>query len=266
MSLGGGHFRSPSECDRADAARKAIIDNLRSAGIATVAAAGNEGAPDGLSAPACVSSAVSVGAVTALDRVAAFSNSSSSISLLAPGVSIVSAFPPDGFARISGTSQATPFVSGAFAVLSQRIGRGDVDAVLAALTSTGTPVPDPRNGLLKPRIAMQQALDALAGGPSEAGLQVTPDGARTLISKDVARERWAITLNHYDGTVTGNVFFPGGGEPQFVWCRRVDDDGNPDAVTLSCSGAARCGAAPCGAAAWEALGEVTIPAAFFLPP
>ncbi|MEZ4618427.1 MAG: hypothetical protein R2867_23335 [Caldilineaceae bacterium] len=42
--------------------RKAAIDNLRSVGIATIAAAGNEGHTNGISAPACISSVVSVGA------------------------------------------------------------------------------------------------------------------------------------------------------------------------------------------------------------
>lgn len=248
--------------------RKAIIDNLRSVGVPTIAASGNESSGSALSAPACISSAVSVGAVTELDQVASFSNSASFLTLLAPGVRILSSVPPDGFALISGTSQATPFVAGAFAILNQRLGRADVSAVLGALTPTGVPVRYPRNGLLKPRIAIDRALDALPVARSASGLQVTPDGARTLISKDVAGERWAITLDR-DGTVTGNVFLPGGGEPAFVSCERVSDDGNRDPsavlITFSCAGAGRCTSEPCTADAWTPLGEVTLPGSFFLP-
>jgi hypothetical protein len=73
-----------------------------------------------------------------------------------------------------------------------------------------------------------------APGDRESGLQVTPDRARVLISKDVGGERWAITRNFDDATVTGNVFSPGGGEPAFLWCEDVSDEGKPDVVRLSC--------------------------------
>ena len=87
MSLGGStKFTSP--CDSAEAARKAAIDTLRSVGIGTVIASGNERFTDGLSAPACISTAVSVGSTTKTDAVSSFSNSASFLSLLAPGSSL----------------------------------------------------------------------------------------------------------------------------------------------------------------------------------
>ena len=70
LSLGGGLFGS--NCD--DEPYKPFIDNLRAAGIATVIAAGNDGSTNQISAPACVSSAVSVGATTKDDQVASYSN------------------------------------------------------------------------------------------------------------------------------------------------------------------------------------------------
>jgi hypothetical protein len=60
-----------------------------------------------------------------------------------------------------------------------------------------------------------------ADAAGASGAQVTPDGRRALISKDVGGQRWAINRNQ-DGTVTGNVFFPGGGPPQFVFCPERD--------------------------------------------
>ena len=51
------------------------ISNLRSAGIATVVAAGNDSHPHGLSEAACVPGAVSVGAVNSADQVPSWSNS-----------------------------------------------------------------------------------------------------------------------------------------------------------------------------------------------
>jgi subtilisin len=74
MSLGGGRFPNQSSCDAAVAATKAAIDNLRSFDIATVVSSGNDGFIDALSAPSCISTAVSVGATTNTDSIVFFSN------------------------------------------------------------------------------------------------------------------------------------------------------------------------------------------------
>jgi subtilisin family serine protease len=60
MSLGGGFHTTNCDTD----SRKAAIDNLRSAGIATVIASGNDGYTNAIGAPACISSSISVGATT----------------------------------------------------------------------------------------------------------------------------------------------------------------------------------------------------------
>ena len=107
---------------------------------------------------------------------------------------------------------------------------------------------------------------ALAQGA--AGTRTTPDGKQVLISKDVGSERWAISMNLDDGTVTGNVFRPGA-EPSFVWCERKGDDGSLDPVNgeirYSCRGASPCDASPCETSAWTTLGDVSLPGSFFLP-
>lgn len=270
MSLGGGSFASQLACDQQDSARKAIIDQLRSVGIATVAASGNEGSTDAMSAPGCISSVISVGATTKSDQIPSFSNSASFLTLLAPGRFILSSVPTSSFQEISGTSEATPHVAGAFAILSQKLGGGNVDTVLSALQSTGSPIEDPRNGIVKPRIRIYDALLELPDPGQPSGVQITPDGARTLISKDVGNERWAITYNPDDDTVTGNVFSPGGGEPQFVWCQRTGDNGDPDPYTVqidfTCSGAGACDSLSCPTGEWSLIAQVTLPGSFLLPP
>src|SRR5215470_439844 len=64
---------------------KSAIDQLRSVKIATIAASGNDGSTAGMNSPACISSAVSVGAVDKNNVIPFYSNIGSFLSLLAPG-------------------------------------------------------------------------------------------------------------------------------------------------------------------------------------
>lgn len=152
MSLGGGRYFSNCDSDT----RKAIIDNLRSAGIATVIASGNNGYTDSMGAPACISSAVSVGSTTKSDAISSFSNSASFLSLLAPGSSINSSVPGGGFASLNGTSMAAPHVAGAWALLKHKTPTASVTSLLSSLQSTGLGVTD-NGGQTKPRINIADA-------------------------------------------------------------------------------------------------------------
>ncbi len=92
---------------------------------------------------------------------------------------------------------------------------------------------------------LAQSLTAQSDGVGDAtiagvanlqrGIQLTPGGKRVLVNKDVGAERWAITLNRDDGTATGNVFVPGGGEPAFIFCEPL-----PSPNAFSCFGAGPC--------------------------
>jgi subtilisin family serine protease len=175
ISIGGGFYSST--CDFEYPKMKEAIDALSQRGIATVIASGNEAYTNGISFPACISTAVSVGSTddggpgTTADAISIFnttqaSNSSSFLRLLAPGQPIVSSVPNGEFKTKSGTSMATPHVAGAWAVLKSKSPTATVTQVLSALTSTGVPVTDGRNGITKPRIKVDAALNALGGGGS----------------------------------------------------------------------------------------------------
>jgi hypothetical protein len=153
MSLGGGS--STTNCDTDP--RKAAIDNLRAAGIATVIASGNDGSTNAVGFPACISSAITVGSTTKSDTMSSFSNSSPLVELLAPGSSINSSVPGGGFAVFNGTSMATPHVAGAWADLKEVSPSASVSTILSALQSTGKPITDARNGVTKPRIRVLTA-------------------------------------------------------------------------------------------------------------
>jgi len=81
LSLGGAPFTTGT-CDAEP--HKPAIDLLRSVGIATVIASGNNAIVNAISSPACISSAVSVGAVSKTDVVPTFSNTGAVLDLLAP--------------------------------------------------------------------------------------------------------------------------------------------------------------------------------------
>ena len=106
------------------------------------------------------------------------------------------------------------------------------------------------------------ASDAPAAPPS--GVQITPDMNHVLVSKDVGAERWAITRNADDHTVTGNVFAGADSVPKFVWCDQTGEGGGN--VDLRCYGANQCNHAPCTSDQWSPIGAVSLPLTFFEPP
>lgn len=170
LSLGGGRYWS--NCDASQSARKAAIDNLRSVGIATVISSGNSYYKDSMGAPACISTAVSVGATNDVsDKVDSYSNSASFLSLLAPGSWINSAVPGGGLSNWSGTSMATPHVTGAWAMKKQQSPSASVAEILSSLQSTGVSITD-TNGITKKRIKLDTA-----AAPPPPVVPPRPDGS-----------------------------------------------------------------------------------------
>lgn len=116
MSLGGPKDPEVNE----------LVSDLVSSGLVVVAAAGNSNSDACNFSPASAPGVIAVGAVDRGDIKATFSNWGSCVDISAPGVSINSANPKDyGISsRKSGTSQASPFVSGTIATY---ISGGSVD-------------------------------------------------------------------------------------------------------------------------------------------
>lgn len=130
LSLGGGASSS------LDAAVQALVDQ----GITVVAAAGNSAADACNASPARVPGAVTVGATTASDGFASFSNFGSCVDLLAPGSAVKSAYfsSNTATATLSGTSMAAPHVSGVVAQILEA-GAATPAEVQTVLIANGTP-------------------------------------------------------------------------------------------------------------------------------
>ncbi len=178
LSLGGGLF--PGTCDDESPSYKAKIEALKNLGIGTVVSGGNDFNKDprfGLSSPACISTAISVGSTddgscddddrncTIRDFISDFSKRSPSLSLLAPGRWIRSSVTPNqtnrSYLSWSGTSMAAPHVAGAWAVMKQKFPNASVSQILSALQTSGAVINIPGIGI-KPRIQLDAALNSLA--------------------------------------------------------------------------------------------------------
>jgi subtilisin family serine protease len=169
LSLGDG-IRNIAPCSIGNAFATPVANAIK-AGIAVVAAAGNNAYTDGLNQPACTPGVISVGAVydsdlstqglpsgiswgllctdttTAADKITCFSNSASFLTMLAPGANITAA----GITE-AGTSQASPHVAGAVAILRAEFPLETLNQTQARLINSGTKITDPRNGVMLPRL------------------------------------------------------------------------------------------------------------------
>ncbi len=164
LSLGVTGYGASAYCDFASPSMTTAFHDLRSAGIAPVVAAGNDGYTTLISFPACISYAVSVGATTDADAVASFSDRAPIMSLFAPGVSITSSVPigssadvnGTGFSTWDGTSMAAPFITGAFAVYRQFDSGASVDTIVNDFRTTGQSISIPGGAV--PRLNLEAAI------------------------------------------------------------------------------------------------------------
>jgi subtilisin family serine protease len=139
-------------------------------GVIAFASAGNNGSGIAMTAPACLSNVVSVGATNNLDVVAAFSNSNATTDIFAPGVSIVSDSRFGGTATASGTSMASPHAAGCAALLIDSGEALTPAAIETRLKTSPVSVTDATNGLSFPRIdCSYSAVAALRGVINRVG-------------------------------------------------------------------------------------------------
>jgi subtilisin family serine protease len=206
LSLGTGSY--PGACDAAVPAYKTAIDLLRGAGIATVVSAGNAGLTNGMTAPACVSSAISVGASDKNDQLAPYTNRSPVLKLLAPGTSIYSPAPGGGYSFFTGTSMAAAHVVGSWALVKQLNPSADVTSVLNGFVSTAVGIADTANSVTRPRIDVGAAVQATQGIASLVGRLPDFDGSQAsdILWRNSTPGTYAIWLMNGGVMASSSVF------------------------------------------------------------
>jgi subtilisin family serine protease len=180
MSLGS---RSCSQTI-ADAVNYAYFDK----GVVIVAAAGNNGSS--ISYPAKFDPVIAVGATDHNDHRAYFSNYGDELDVVAPGVTIFSTVPNDGYDAFSGTSMASPHVAGvAGLLLAQRphLSNGQVREILRqSADDLGQGGFDPYYGY--GRVNAYQALQMTTPdeppAPEEAGCPPRPCAASIALADE----------------------------------------------------------------------------------
>jgi hypothetical protein len=131
MSLGGG---LSSSLDTA-------VANSIADGVTYAIAAGNENQNACNTSPADVATAITVGSTTTTDARSSFSNFGTCLDIFAPGSSITSSWNTSDTATntISGTSMATPHVTGVAALFLETNPTASPATVAAAIVNGSTP-------------------------------------------------------------------------------------------------------------------------------
>ena len=235
----GDHSSNANPLTTASAQYYSAFANARAAKILPVVAAGNDAHISGISLPAAVVGAVSVGAVydaifgeftaptspkttctdssTAPDLVTCFSNSASFLTLLAPGCRTDGGIQTPPY--MCGTSQATPHVAGAVAVLRSTFPSETLDQTVARLTN-GVQVTDTRgNGITKPRLSLPMALSLppCSYSASPANVSVTASGTTSsnISVSTGAGCSWSATTNSNWITFLSGTSASGSGTVQY---------------------------------------------------
>ncbi len=222
MSLG----RAYEGCDLPE--YEAYAEDLHEAGVAVVAASGNDPDEDEINEPACVPEIVSVGATTIPGdwsdekeydgeleeaKIAHYATVADELDVVAPG-NAFAAVPDNGVipsdspeagstAGFSGTSMAAPHVAAAFAVLQDEAGPVAPEQIRAKLADTGEPVteraPDPDENTAESEVGPYQEIRLDATLEALDAPEVSAENSQLAASGVEEHGRASVTTTVADG-------------------------------------------------------------------
>jgi cysteine-rich repeat protein len=200
MSLSdGGEYNNSSASPCAGTNTANAIQALHAAGVAVFASSGNDGHDQGISFPACVAEAVSVGGVydaalgevswcgnatcttilctdnpTGADVFVCHSSSDELLDLLAPNWQTETAALGGGSVAFGGTSASSPYAAAQAALLLQADDSLTPEQIRTLMKTNGSAIVNPDNGLSFTRSDIGAAL--LAISPATCGNDVIENG------------------------------------------------------------------------------------------
>jgi subtilisin family serine protease len=128
MSLGGGFSQAENDA----------VNALANSGVFIAVAAGNSNADACNSSPSSAANATTVAASTSSDAKASYSNWGACVDLYAPGSNITSTWLNSGTNTISGTSMASPHVTGVAVLYKATYGNASYSTIRSWLTTNAT--------------------------------------------------------------------------------------------------------------------------------
>jgi len=197
------------------------VNEALAAGLVLVSSAGNDYSFDEPSYPAAFDGVIAVAATDHYDNLASFSNFGQWVEVAAPGVNILSTYPgmycgdADCYTWMSGTSMASPIVSGAAALVFASIGGDDpilsstlrsavIDAILNNADHTGALG---QNMLAWTQYGRLNLYAALTGG----GENIAPVADFTYNCNDLTCNFDASSSNDPDGSIVSYAWTFGDG-------------------------------------------------------
>ncbi|MFQ5474413.1 MAG: S8 family serine peptidase, partial [Candidatus Nanoarchaeia archaeon] len=214
MSIGDSSYYMTDYCDDDQTSFTSSINAAVAAGIVVTVASGNEyrggSSYQGISTPACIKNATSVGAVNDADVMASFTNRGAMLDILMPGVSITATDASGTHVIKSGTSMATPHAAGLAALIQQYVKakynrNATPKEVEDRMKYFSVPVTDSGTGLIFPRPDALRAVQAKGVIPTTVGARpfyttdTNPVSCGSLTDGQSCNTTWSVNATGLNG-------------------------------------------------------------------